>query len=159
MRSLLLVCFILQAFTITAQDNIKMTGTWTLAAMKDSEMFFDIKKDSFYFEEFEKLSAGERKMADSIFGPQKALLKEVLSQCYITFSPDLSFKGKIMDDVERSGKYRINEKEKTITLLLKKEGDKAMDSTETIKYKFEKERLIIYGFKGEGDLSAEFEKQ
>lgn len=159
MRILLIACFIMQSFTLAAQDKAALAGTWKIVVMRDEEMYFDLKKDSLYMKEFDELTPEQLKLANTMILEQTATLRAGLAASYFSFLADGNFSAKMMTDTLRSGKFTMNETSKTITLHTKKEGDKLINETEELKYEFRKNRLILYGFAGDDGMKAEFEKQ
>ena len=159
MKISLLLFIILQSFTLAAQDNNKIIGSWKMISLKDASVFYDIKTDSLFLKEFEELTAEEKKANAGQLVLHKQSLNKSVAQSFMKFNTDLSFDGRLVEPVDRSGKYIINETEKTIVLTLKKDGGKQVNESEKLKYKFEKNRLVLFGFPGQADFVVEFEKQ
>ncbi|RYD76609.1 MAG: hypothetical protein EOP53_14395, partial [Sphingobacteriales bacterium] len=113
MKLSLLLVMVLQAFTLAAQDNNKIIGSWKMTSLKDGAVFYDIKTDSLFLKEFEELTAEEKKANAGQLVLHKESLKKSVAHSFMIFNADFSFNGRLIEPIDRSGKYTLNEADKT----------------------------------------------
>lgn len=142
---------ILSCLMVQAQDKSKIIGRWKVVSIFDSNMFYDVKKDS--------LVNRSSDTPDSLLQQMKGMLKEMFSTSYVEFREDMTYSENSVRG-ERNGVYTIDEAAKVLTTVLERKtaSGEARQTEDKINYIFKENRLVFLNNQ-EGEPTVEFEKQ
>jgi hypothetical protein len=152
MKFFLLACVLtLLSFIGLAQDKSKIFGKWKVALIFDSNMFYDVNKDS--------IGNSSTAFPDSTLLQMKGMLKQIFSTSYVEFREDMIYSENSARG-EKKGVYTIDETAKVLTTILERKtpSGEIKRTEDKINYIFRENRLVFLNNR-EGEPTVEFEKQ
>ncbi|MBC7933777.1 MAG: hypothetical protein H7Y86_00265 [Rhizobacter sp.] len=155
---LLVAGMLLTCFVVTAQDKEKLVGKWKIIVMYDSNMHFDVKKDSLYLKNDPKT----KKQPASIYNQARAMMKELYMGAYIELKANMEYEEGSGIQGVRKGAYIVDEVNKIIIIKRERKSKATGELTikeEKIPYYFKAERLVFVSKSEDDGPTVEFEKQ